>query len=103
MKNIYLALCVLGLVVPYICFAPWLGSNGLAIDLLLSQAFSSPVSAFAWADVALSGLALLAFVAHEQRRRQVRGVWLVCVGLFTVGVSFALPLYLYLRTRDTSA
>jgi hypothetical protein len=64
---------------------------------MAAQVVSSPVAAFAWADVLISAAALVAFMAHEQVARPVRPIWLPVVGLLCVGVSLALPLYLYLR------
>lgn len=103
MKNLYLALCILGSALPLIAFGPWLLAHGLDVPLLLEQAVSSPVAAFAWADVLVSTLALLAFIAHQQRLRPLPRVWLPVLALFCVGVSLALPLYLYLRERQAAA
>ena len=76
---------------------PWLGQHGLNFPLLIQQVWASPVAAFAWADVVMSGLALLAFMAHDHKRRPVRHrVW-VLAALFLIGPSLALPMYLLLR------
>jgi len=97
MSLVYAVLCVIGLVVPYTLLAPWLQQHGLVLPRLVSEAFAAPVSAFAWADVVVSAVALLCFMAHEQSRRRVRHLWAPVVALVTVGVSLALPLYLLLR------
>ncbi|MDT9001057.1 DUF2834 domain-containing protein [Paucibacter sp. APW11] len=103
MKKLYLLLCVAGTVLPYALFAPWLASHGLALQLLWASIAEQPVAAFAWADVLVSGIALLAMMAHEQRRRPLRRPWLPVLALFGVGVSLALPLYLYLREASDEA
>ncbi|MEW6562457.1 MAG: DUF2834 domain-containing protein [Pseudomonadota bacterium] len=100
MKKIYLLLCIVGVLLPFATFFPWLSAHGLAFHLLAQQAFSEPVSAFAWVDVLVSAVALLTFMLHQQRVRPVKGLWMAVAGLFCVGVSFALPLYLYLRERS---
>lgn len=97
MKTAYLLLCLLGTALPYAFFGPWLAQHGLAVHLLAQQAMATPVAAFAWADVLVSGLTLLVFIAHQQRRKPIKRWWLPIVGLLCVGVSLALPLYLYLR------
>ncbi len=97
MKSVYCALCVLGTAVPLLLFFPWLEAHGLAVHLLVRSAFDTPVSAFAWADVCISGLTLLVFMAQEHRRARVPAAWAPVLGLFTVGVSLALPLFLALR------
>ena len=103
MKLIYLLLSALGIALPYAAFGPWLLEHGLAINLLAQQIVDSPVAAFAWGDVLVSGAALLAFMAHENQTRPVRYAWLPIVGLLCVGVSLALPLYLLMREGSSSA
>ncbi|NKF23120.1 DUF2834 domain-containing protein [Solimonas sp. C16B3] len=94
---LYATLCVAGTVLPLLSFAPWLREHGLAIPLLLQQAFAEPISAFAWMDVLVSAAALLALIVVEGRRLGMRHLWLPIVGLFAVGVSLGLPLFLLLR------
>lgn len=102
MQRLYLALCVLGTLLPLAALAPWLGQHGPAIVPLLRQAFAEPVGAFAWCDVLLSALALIALVLAEGRRIGMRRPWLALLGLL-VGVSLALPLFLLLRERHLAA
>jgi len=99
MKTLYLILCLLGASVPLGLFLPWLGQHGLNFPLLIQQVWASPVAAFAWADVGVSALALLAFMAHDNKRRPrpVRHRGWVIAALFLIGPSLALPLYLLLR------
>ena len=99
-RQVYLLIALLGTALPLWAFLPWLQTHGLALHLLLVQASATPLSAFAWADVLVSALALLAFIAFEQRRRPVPRLWLPLLGLCCVGVSLALPLYLYQREGD---
>ncbi len=97
MKNLYYVLSVLGVVIPMFFFLPWVAEHGLAVHLLVSAALGSPISAFAWADVVVSAVVLLVFMAQENRAGRIPHLWLPIVGLFTVGVSLALPLFLALR------
>ena len=48
-------------------------------------------------DVLISSVVLVGFIRTEGRRLEVRRLWLPILGLLTVGVSCALPLFLYLR------
>lgn len=96
MQVLYLALCILGTVLPLAQFVPWLADNGLSLPLMWQQIQSDRLSAFAWADVVVSALALTIFVLAESRRLHMRhGPWAL-LGL-SVGVSLALPLFLLLR------
>jgi hypothetical protein len=98
-KNIYLFLCVLGAAVPYSQFIPWVMENGLQLGLLVRQLFANRISAFFGLDVLVSSVILLVFMRVEGSMLRVRFRWMPIVGLCAVGVSLALPLFLYLRER----
>ena len=96
-KNVYLFLCVLGIVLPYSQLIPWVLENGLHLGLIFRQLFANRIGGFFGLDVLVSSVALVGFVRTEGRRLGVRRLWLPILGLLTVGVSCALPLFLYLR------
>jgi hypothetical protein len=98
-KNVYLFLCILGAAIPYSQCVPWVAENGLRIGLLERQLFANRISAFFALDVIISSVVLLAFMRIERKRLRIRFAWLPIVGLCAVGVSLALPLFLYLRER----
>jgi hypothetical protein len=99
-KNIYLVLCVLGVVLPYWQFVPWVATNGLNLRLFVEQLFANRIGGFFGMDVLVSAVALLVFVRGERGR--LRGIerWLPLIAVLAVGVSLALPLFLYLRQRN---
>lgn len=72
----------------------WLGWEGV-----LRAAFPESYSAFFGLDVIVSSLALWLLVFSEGRRRGMRNLWLYVVCNLTVGVSLALPLFLFFRER----
>jgi hypothetical protein len=98
-KNVYLGLCVLGVVLPYWQFLPWAAQNGLNLSLFVQQLFANRIGAFFGMDVLVSAVALLVFVRFENSRIRIPGRWLPLIAVLTVGVSLALPLFLYLRER----
>lgn len=105
LKHLYILLCVIGVVLPYTQFIPWVLKNGLNVPLLVDQITSSHVAAFGWLDVVVSVPALFVFIISDGRRHQVPpSVWLPIVGTLTVGVSLGLPLYLLVREirRETA-
>ncbi|HWN98689.1 MAG TPA: DUF2834 domain-containing protein [Blastocatellia bacterium] len=97
MKKLYAFLCVLGLVLPYYFFVPFVLSNGLNIRLLISELFANQASAFFAADVIVSSVVLWVFIYQETQKRRIRLWWLCIVANFAVGVSLGLPLFLWLR------
>lgn len=102
MQPIYLLLCLAGAALPLSQFVPWLAAHGLDLPLLLQQASASPIAAFAWADVLVSGIAVAVFVVVEGRRLAMPRWWLPLCCL-AVGPSLALPLFLLLRERHLVA
>ena len=99
LKTIYLALCVLGIVLPYWQFVPWVAANGLDMRLFFQQLFANRIGGFFAMDVIVSAIALLVFVRSERGRLNKWERWLPLAAVLTVGVSLALPLFLYLRER----
>jgi hypothetical protein len=96
-RNFYLVCCVLGLLVPYSQFVPWLLEHGLNVTLLFRELFANRISAFFAMDVIVSAIVLIWFIQSEGKRLRVGLLWLPTVGTLVVGVSFGLPLFLFLR------
>lgn len=98
-KDLYLALCIAGTVLPYIWFIPFLREHGLNSQRFWQQLFSTPVSGFFGMDVLVSSVVLWVLVLVEGRRAGVRQLWAPIAANLAVGVSLGLPLFLYLRER----
>lgn len=98
-KTIYLILCVLGGVIPYAKFLPWLLRNGLDLRLFFREMTANQIALFFVLDVVISAVVVIAFSLLESTQMKIRNRWLVPVALLTVGVSLGLPLFLYLRER----
>lgn len=99
-KTLYLALCLVGLLLPYSQFVPWVLQHGLNLPLFARELFANRISAFFGMDVIASAVALLVFTRIESARLAIRNRWLVVIAVLTVGVSLALPLFLYLRELE---
>lgn len=97
MQRIYLALAVLGAVVPWIFFAQHFGAEGPGLTAFLAGAFASPVASGVTADVVISSVVFWEYLFSRGEKR--RAAFLIPINLL-IGLSCALPLYLYLRTRE---
>ena len=97
LRYLYLLFCVAGLLLPYWQFLPWLMEHGLNLRLLFHDLFANRISGFFGLDVLVSALVFVSFASIEAGRLKMRNLWLPFVALFLVGVSLALPLFLYLR------
>ena len=96
-RHFYLLCCVLGLLLPYSQFVPWLLAHGLNLALFFRELFVNRISAFFAIDVIVSAIVLLWFIQSEGKRLRVRLLWFPTIGTLIVGVSFGLPLFLFLR------
>ena len=96
-RHFYLVCCVLGLIFAYWQFVPWLLEHGLNVELFVRELFGNRVSAFFAIDVIVSAIVLIWFIQSEGKRLRIRLLWLPTVGTLVVGVSFGLPLFLFLR------
>src|SRR5215472_6915692 len=76
-KSIYLAFCVLGIVLPYSQFLPWVvAQHGVPLGLFVHELFANRIGGFFGMDVLVSAVVLLLFVRREARRLGVRHLWL---------------------------
>jgi Terpene cyclase DEP1 len=96
-KMIYLALCFLGALLPYWQFVPWLAEHGMNVSLFVHELFANRISAFFGMDVLVSAVVLIAFMRLESAQLVIPRRWLPVLALITVGVSLALPMFLYMR------
>jgi hypothetical protein len=101
-QYLYLLLAILGAVLPYSQLIPFLREHGFDMRLLVEQLFANRISAFFGLDVVISSLVLWTFVFVEGRRQKMRHLWVYVLSNLAVGVSLALPLFLYMRERKTA-
>jgi Terpene cyclase DEP1 len=99
-KHWYLGLALLGTILPYSQFVPFVREHGLDLGLFWAQLFANRISAFFALDVFVSSVVLWVFVLWEGRRNRVKHLWAPILGSLTVGVSLGLPLFLYIRERQ---
>ncbi len=99
MQWLFLVVAILGTILPLSYFLPFLTTHGFDLPLFFRQLFQNNISAFFGTDVIVSSLALWLFVFSEGRRRGMTNLWLYVVCNLAVGVSLALPLFLFFRER----
>jgi lysylphosphatidylglycerol synthetase-like protein (DUF2156 family) len=95
----YLLLALIGLVLPLRHFLRFLVTEGMNLSLFFGQLFQNDISSFFAMDLFVSAIALWVFVFVEGRRRRMKGLWIYVVCTMIVGVSLALPLFLFFRER----
>ncbi|MBT8200001.1 MAG: DUF2834 domain-containing protein [Acidimicrobiia bacterium] len=100
MKRIYAGLAVVGAVVPWLFFAGYFAdADRLAFRDAL---FGSPLMTGFVFDLSISIIVWLIWSYRDARVLGIRTWWLVPAASLTVGLSLALPLYLFLRHDHVS-
>lgn len=103
MQWLYLIAAILGTALPLSQLLPFLSMNGFDVPLLFKQLFQTHAAAFFGLDVIVSSVALWLFVLSEGRRLRMKNLWLYILCNMAVGVSMALPLFLFFRERTLKA
>lgn len=99
---VYIALAILGSIVPLAAFVPWLVEHGFDVSRFASDLFANRISSFFGLDTIISAIVLTIFVLVQGARDRVTGRMWAVAATFTVGVSCGLPLFLALRERSVS-
>lgn len=82
---------------PFSQFIPFLTTHGFDVGLFFEQLFASRISTFFAYDLFISAVVVILYAVSESVRLKVRHVWLPVAGTLLAGVSFGLPLFLYMR------
>ena len=97
MSITYLVLSIIGLVLPYSQLIPFISQNGLDLPLFWSQLFTNQASSADGLDLFISSIVFWIFLFREGTRLQMKLLWIYVVLNLTIGLSFALPLFLAMR------
>lgn len=99
MKNVYLALAILGAAVPYAFFVQYFSTEGPALQGFLAAAFTNPAAGGISADLFLSSAIFWVFMSQQRAASKGPHPTLFVALNLLVGLSCALPAYLYARER----
>ncbi len=99
LQTTYSILCILGTILPYSQFVPFLAEHGLNLQLFFEQLFVNRISSFFGMDLIVSSLVFWVFVFWEGSRLGMKNLWVYVVSNLLVGVSLGLPLFLLIRQR----
>lgn len=96
-KTLYLLAAILGTVLPWLFFASFFQQHGIHLLLFARSLFANGAAGGFSLDVLLSLAIFLFWSWHDAQRNSIRSWWLLLPATCCVGLSLALPLYLYLR------
>lgn len=95
MKTVYLLLAIVGAVVPYYFFVQHMSLAGFGLQDFMAASFANPVASGFTSDLLISSF--IFWIAMFQRRKSGKGpgpLLFILLNLL-IGLSCALPAYLY--------
>jgi hypothetical protein len=95
-KNIFLLLAVVGFIAPYYFF---LQVREFDLIALFQQFSASAVLSGIAMDLLVSVIVYWFFMLTEAKKLEMKNPWVYLLATVLVGLSFALPLFLYFRER----
>ena len=98
-KNIFLILAIIGFIAPYYFFLQVPPESVFDVPTLIQPLFANNFMKGVAMDLTVSVMALWTFVFVEGNRLQMKNLWVYPLSTLLVGLSFALPLFLYFRER----
>lgn len=96
-STVYLLLCIIGIVIPWLFLIGFLGEPQPTIFLFFSSIFANKVASSVATDLLISALVFFTFVFFEGKRLNMKHLWVFIPATLFVGLSFGLPLFLYFR------
>jgi len=104
-KTLYLILAVLGVAIPCLFFADFIQANGLDMTAFLEAAFANGATGGLTSDLLISSFAFWVVIIEMWRSDKGPAPWAFIILNLLIGLSFALPLYLFMRhfTRPVHA
>jgi uncharacterized membrane protein YqjE len=100
-KNLYLVCTILGAIIPWSVLISQYSAQEPIADMF-GYLFVNAYSAAFTADLLFSILVFVFFVIHETQRLNMKNAGLFIFATL-VGLSFALPLFLYFREKKIQA
>ena len=101
-NSIYLLLAVVGAVIPYAFFLDYFASEGIGAGFVAALFANGAAGGFT-ADLLISSVAFWLWMAADTRDRGTGRIWPFVALNLTIGLSCALPAYLWQRGRAAAA
>lgn len=99
MKNVYLLLTIIGTVVPYLFFFDFFADYGVNLPAFISGLFANGAAGGFTADLLITSLVFWIYLYEHGESK----LWMYVLLNLTIGMSCAVPLYLYLTADKRSA
>jgi len=95
MKNFYLGAAIVGAIVPYMFFIEFFNAQGLLPSTFAGALFVNGAAGGFTVDLLITSAVFWTYLFSNKETRS----WLYIMVNLTIGLSCALPLYLYMNAR----
>ena len=102
-RAFFLIAAIVGAVLPYAFFVTHFWYDGFALGTFIRAVFVNPAAGGFAADLIVSSAVFWVFVFYEARARTIKHAWVFVLANLVVGLSFALPLFLFIREGKVEA
>jgi hypothetical protein len=103
MKAFYLVLAIVGAILPYVFFVQYFATEGVGLAGFSDALFVNGAAGGFATDLFVASFIFWAFMIHQSRRQKGPRPALFIVLNLLIGLSCALPAYLYARERKETA
>jgi hypothetical protein len=104
-SRIYLLLCIVGFVIPNFLLIGYIRDNGwhLSLDQVITLFATNKLALAVLADVVLASVAFFYWMFREARKHDIKAPWAFVLFAIFFGLSFSLPLFLFVRQSRRDA
>lgn len=103
MRTLYLAFAIAGAVIPFYFFSQFFSTQGVALPNFIAALFANGAAGGFSADLLITSAVFWVFMFKQQQRgKGPNPIPYILVNLL-IGLSCALPGYLYLRERQNGS
>ena len=97
MKKLFLALCILGVILPYYQLYYFLLENNWSMSGFWADIYSNHAISMITMDITVAATSYLVFIIYKFYNKKIDGRSFIkyMLSLFLVGFSLSMPLYLY--------
>lgn len=99
LRLVYLALVIVGAILPWTYFYAWFDANGWSLGAMIDAWYVNDATTALVYDLTIAAIALTVWAIVEVVRGN-RWFLLVIPATFGIGVSCGVPLALYLKARE---
>tara|TARA_Y100001968_G_scaffold273377_1_gene266062 strand:+ start:1650 stop:2003 length:354 start_codon:yes stop_codon:yes gene_type:complete len=98
---IYLTLSIAGAVFPTLANIEYMKLYGPGFDIIkfIDLANVNPASISLSRDLLIGASAVFIWIINESKRLEMKNLWIVILGTFTIAFAFSAPFFLFLRER----